>query len=317
MKPINQNKSISLIVPIYNEESNIRSLHGALTNISTKLKTLEINTEIIYINDGSKDDSIRILKEISDSQANCITIDFTRNFGKEAALTAGIDICTGDAAIPIDADLQDPPELILQMATLWLEGYDVVNAVRTKRDGETFLKKSTAHLFYRLFNSLSKIKIPPDTGDFRLISRQVIESLKMMPERNRFMKGLFAWTSFNTINLEFNRHERSSGQSGFNYKKLIDFAIDGITSFSTSPLRLSTYVGLVIAFTSFIYAAHMIVDTILFGNPVKGYPSLMVIILFLGGIQLIALGIIGEYLARVYEEVKQRPIYLIRQIYKK
>lgn len=308
-------KKLSLIVPIFNEESNISQLHFKLNQIAISLNEQNIDTEIVYVNDGSTDKSITELKNVIKKYQGTMLIDFTRNFGKEAALTAGLDFCSGDAAIPIDADLQDPPEIIPEMVKLWKQGYDVVNAVRSSRDGESFLKKGTAHLFYRAFNSLSNVKIPEDTGDFRLMSRSVINSIKNMPERNRFMKGLFAWASFNSINIYYVRASRHSGSSGFNYKKLLAFAIDGITSFSTVPLKFATYLGLSIATCSFGYAVYLITDTLVHGNAVKGYPSLMVAVLMLGGIQLIALGIIGEYLGRIYEETKHRPIYLIKKSY--
>jgi glycosyltransferase involved in cell wall biosynthesis len=242
-------------------------------------------------------------------------VDLSRNFGKEAALTAGIEFASGDVVIPIDADLQDPPEVIPELVKKWEEGFDVVNAVREERAGETAVKKGTAHLFYRLFNKMSHVKIPEDTGDFRLLSRKAVEALKAMPERRRFMKGLFAWVGFKTTEIKYFRDARLAGETSFNYWKLWNFALDGITSFSTFPLRICSYLGLGVAFLALIYAAIIIAKTLLYGDPVKGYPSLMAVVLFIGGIQLIGLGIIGEYLGRVYEETKQRPIYLTKQLY--
>ena len=271
--------------------------------------------EIVAVNDGSKDDTLNHLIQIYQKDSRFKVVDLSRNFGKEAALTAGIEFASGDAVIPIDADLQDPPEVIPELVKKWEEGFDVVNAVREERAGETAVKKGTAHLFYRLFNKMSHVKIPEDTGDFRLLSRKAVEALKAMPERRRFMKGLFAWVGFKTTEIKYFRDARLAGETSFNYWKLWNFALDGITSFSTFPLRICSYLGLGVAFLALIYAVIIIAKTLLYGDPVKGYPSLMAVVLFIGGIQLIGLGIIGEYLGRVYEETKQRPIYLTKQVY--
>ncbi len=268
--------------------------------------------EMVCINDGSKDDTLDRLLALHDLDPRVVVIDLSRNFGKEAALTAGLDHALGDCAIPLDADLQDPPELIPELLAKWKEGYDVVNAVRLTRKGETWLKRATSYAFYRFINRMSEVPIPADTGDFRLLSRPVLDALKMLPERRRFMKGLFAWVGFRTIDVHYHREPRLSGKTTWNYWKLWNFAIEGITSFSRVPLQLAAHLGLAVSILAFLYAAYLIIGTLVYGNPVKGYPSMMVTLLFLGGVQLIALGVIGEYLGRIYEETKGRPVYLIR-----
>ncbi len=252
------------------------------------------------------------LKKISQTDKHIKVIDLSRNFGKEIAMTAGLNYCTGDAVIPIDADLQDPPEIIPRLVEKWQEGYDVVYATRIKRDGETWFKKASAHLFYKAIKKLTNIEIPQDTGDFRLMSRQVVESLKSLPEQHRFMKGLFSWVGYRQTGISYNRDPRHAGKSKFNYWKLWNFALEGITSFSFLPLQLATYLGFSVAVLALIYAVYMVGLTLLQGNPVPGYPSLMVSILFLGGVQLIALGFIGEYVGRIYNETKRRPLYIVR-----
>jgi polyisoprenyl-phosphate glycosyltransferase len=245
----------------------------------------------------------------------CIkVVNLSRNFGKEVALSAGIDYASGAAVIPIDADLQDPPELIGELVEKWREGYDVVYATRRSRQGESWLKRWTAHAFYRTIGGMSRVPIPPDTGDFRLLDRRVVEALKQMPERNRFMKGLFAWVGFKQTSVSFVRPP-SKRPTTWNYWKLWNFAIDGITSFSFVPLKIWSYVGLTISLISFVYASFLVIRTLIFGIDLPGYASIMVAVLFLGGIQLMTLGIMGEYLGRVYEEVKGRPLYLVRDCY--
>ncbi|KXW56062.1 glycosyltransferase family 2 protein [Ferrovum sp. PN-J185] len=304
--------TLSLIVPMHNEAGNIDTLYQRLANV---LSPLSVSWEMICINDGSTDDTLNELLKAQRIYKEICIIDLTRNFGKEAALSAGLDFAKGEAAIPIDADLQDPPEIIPQMIELWRKGFEVVLAKRKTRTGDSFVKRNTAHLFYRIINKLSEVDIPQDTGDYRLISRPVINALKQLPERRRFMKGLFAWVGYKTAEIEYERPERFSGTSKFNYWKLWNFALEGITSFSDAPLKIASYLGIIISLLSFVYAIKIVIDTLLFGNPVKGYPSLIVAILFFSGVQLIALGIIGEYLGRIYAETKQRPIYLIRDIW--
>ncbi|OXM14213.1 glycosyltransferase family 2 protein [Paenibacillus herberti] len=302
---------VSIVAPMYNEGSNIYFFYERMTSVLGKLN---LNYEIVCVNDGSKDDTWERLKEIADRDARVKAIDLSRNFGKEVAMTAGIDFCMGDVIIPIDADLQDPPELIPTMIDKWREGYDVVYATRIRREGETRMKKLTAHLFYRTIRKMTNIDIPADTGDFRLMSRPVVDALKQLKEQHRFMKGLFSWVGFKQTSIPYLRDPRHSGKSSFNFWKLWNFAIEGITSFTFAPLQLFTYFGVTVSFASFIYAIYMIISTFLYGNPVPGYPSLMVAILFFSGVQLMTLGIIGEYIGRIYNESKRRPLYLTREV---
>lgn len=303
---------ISLLVPMHNEEMMVSTFYQ---RIRTVLDETGCPYELVCINDGSRDDTLMQLIELHRKDSRIKVLDLSRNFGKESAMTAGMDYCTGDVVIPIDADLQDPPELIHDMLAKWREGYDVVYATRIKREGETFLKKNTAQLFYRVMQRLTPIEIPTDTGDFRLMSRQVVEALKELREQHRFMKGLFSWVGFKQVSLPYYREPRHAGESKFNYWRLWNFALEGITSFSIVPLQLSSFVGLAVAAGAFAYAIFMLVRTILFGNPVQGYPSLIVTIAFLGGFQLMSLGIIGEYVGRIYNETKHRPLYFVRNCY--
>ncbi len=303
---------ISVVIPFYNEEKNVDYLFQRLIEVLDKLKT---TYEIICVNDGSQDDTLNCLIQYHQTQPQIKVINLSRNFGKEIALTAGIDYATGEAIIPIDADLQDPPELIEQLVTKWREGYDVVYATRKSRQGESWLKLFTANAFYKTIGKMSRISLPNNTGDFRLLDRKVVEALKQMPERTRFMKGLFAWVGFKQTSVLFDRQPRFQGNTTWNYWKLWNFALDGITSFTFLPLKIWSYIGLGVSFLSFIYASFLVIRTLFFGIDVPGYASLMVTVLFLGGIQLITLGIIGEYLGRVYEEVKGRPLYFVRECY--
>ncbi len=269
--------------------------------------------EIIYVNDGSKDGSLRTIHKLNDPYVKII--DLSRNFGKEIALTAGIDHADGEAVMVIDADLQDPPELIPELINKWHEGYDVVYARRTARDGESFLKKLSARLFYKVIHGVSKVEIPENTGDFRLLSRRAVESLKKLRERHRFMKGLFSWIGYPQAAVNYHRDRRFAGKTKWNYWQLWNFALDGITSFTIGPLKIATYLGLTTATASFCYALFVIYKTLAFGDPVRGYPSLIVVVLFLGGVQLVCLGIIGEYLGRMFDETKQRPLYIVENIH--
>ena len=308
IKPI-----ISLIVPCYNESENAETLYS---RIIAAMQPIAETWELVLINDGSTDDTLAHLISLQQRDDRVVLVELSRNFGKEAALSAGLDIARGEAIIPLDADLQDPPELIPDLLAKWHEGFEVVNAVRLSREGESILKRFTAHAFYRVINRLSSVPIPQDTGDFRLIARPALEAIKALPERRRFMKGLFAWVGFKTTSVAYRRQPRNAGRTKWNYWRLWTFALEGITSFSQAPLQIASYFGFTVSFAAFLYAAFLIVDTLIFGNTVKGYPSLMVAILFLGGIQLMALGILGEYIGRIYEESKQRPVYLIRKIWK-
>ena len=301
---------LSVVVPIYNEEPNLDYLFERL---ETVLIPLQLNYEIVCVNDGSRDNTLMCLVHHHQRNPAIKVIDLSRNFGKEIALSAGIDYAKGDAVIPIDADLQDPPELIGELIAKWQEGYDVVYATRRFRYGESWLKRFTANGFYRIMGWISPLPMPKNTGDFRLLDRRVVDALKTMGERTRFMKGLFTWVGFKQTAILYDRPQRYKGQTKWNYWKLWNFAVGGIASFSVRPLQVSSYVGLILSSLSFLYASFLVLRTLIFGIDVPGYASLMVAVLFLGGVQLVSLGIIGEYLGRVYEEVKERPLYLIRE----
>ncbi|MBJ7900314.1 MAG: glycosyltransferase [Cyanobacteria bacterium RI_101] len=302
---------LSIVIPIYNEEPNIPAL---LDRLSRCLKDLGLTYEIICVNDGSRDASLARLIDYRQSDSRLKIIDFSRNFGKEIALTAGLDYAQGRAVIFIDADLQDPPELIGDLVSKWREGFEVVYGTRSSRRGDSFLKRLTAHLFYRTLGKMSPLPIPANTGDFRLLDRRAADALKRLPERTRFMKGLFAWVGYRQTAVYFDREPRFQGQTKWNYWKLWNFALDGIISFSLVPLKIWSYLGLIISLISLVYASFLVLRTLILGIDVPGYASLMVAILFLGGVQLISLGVLGEYLGRVYEEVKARPLYLAREV---
>jgi glycosyltransferase involved in cell wall biosynthesis len=303
---------ISIVAPCYNEEPNIDYLFERLESV---LDRLNLSYEIICVNDGSRDNTLECLIRHHVRNPAIKVVNLSRNFGKEVALTAGINYSRGAAVIPIDSDLQDPPELIEELVVKWKEGYDVVSARRRSRNEEGWLKKTTAKSFYRIIGRMSRVPIPQDTGDFRLLDRRVVEALEKLPERNRFMKGLFAWVGFKQTYILYDRPQRYKGTTKWNYWKLWNFALDGITSFSLAPLKIWTYIGLFISCVALLYALFIFMRTLIFGIDFPGYASLMVAILFLGGIQLITLGVIGEYLGRVYEEVKGRPLYLVRDSY--
>lgn len=300
---------ISLVVPVFNEEDAIPIFYRA---VKEKLSQYEI--EIIFINDGSKDATERIINALSDADSAVNAISFVRNFGKEAALLAGLEHANGDAVIPIDVDLQDPIEIIPSMIAKWQEGWSVVLAKGSDRSSDTNFKRKTAEWFYRLHNKISHPKIEENVGDFRLLSRETVENIKQLKERNLFMKGLLSWVEGETAIVEYARSERISGETKFNGWKLWNLALEGLTSFSTFPLRIWTYIGFTVAALSFIYGIWMVIDKLVWGNPVAGYPSLLVSILFLGGVQLIGIGVLGEYIGRIYIESKQRPRYLIKSV---
>jgi glycosyltransferase involved in cell wall biosynthesis len=312
MARVTQAPDLSLLIPIFNEADVVPLLLKELYQV---LNRVSLTWEIVFIDDGSTDQTLNLLQSYSNTDERIVIVELSRNFGKEAALTAGFDICRGRAAIPMDADLQDPPDLIPDLVDKWQRGYDVVNAVRRSRRDDSLVKRFSAHIFYRMIGRLSPINLPVDTGDFRLLSRAVIEALKRMPERRRYMKGMFAWVGFKSIEVSYDRKARVAGKTNWNYFKLLNFAVEGITSFSSAPLRLAMYLGLVVALLSIIYAGIVVFKTIVWGESVAGYPSLMVALLFIGAMQLICIGIIGEYLGRVYDESKRRPIYLIKDIY--
>jgi len=299
---------LSVVVPVFNEEKVLSEFHRRLADVLDKLSA---QSDIIYVNDGSTDNSLHEIRRLKTEDDRVAIVDLSRNFGKEIAMTAGFDHARGDAVVVIDADLQDPPELIPEMIKHWREGYDVVYAQRTSRAGESVVKKTTAHLFYRIMQKLSRVDIPRDAGDFRLLSRRAVDALAGLREQHRFMKGLFAWIGYPQKAVPYRRDPRHDGKTKWNYIGLWNFAIEGITSFSTLPLKAATYLGMLTAFSAFLFGMFIVIKTLLYGNPVPGYPSLLVVVLFLGGIQLMALGVIGEYLGRMFDETKGRPLYLI------
>ncbi len=299
---------LSVVVPVFNEEEVLPEFHRRLAGVLDKLPA---QSEIIYVNDGSVDHSLHEIRRLKKEDARIAIVDLSRNFGKEIAMTAGFDHARGDAVVVIDADLQDPPELIPEMIKHWREGFDVVYAQRTSRAGESVFKKTTAHLFYRIIQKLSRVEIPRDVGDFRLLSRRAADALAGLREQHRFMKGLFAWIGYSQKAVSYQRDSRHDGKTKWSYIGLWNFAIEGITSFSTIPLKAATYLGMLAAFAAFLFGMFIVLQTLLYGNPVPGYPSLLVVVLFLGGIQLMALGVIGEYLGRMFDETKRRPLYLI------
>ena len=288
-------------------------LDALFARLEVVCASLGLATEIVCIDDGSRDDSWAQLAARAGSDPRLRLVRLARNFGKEAALTAGLEVATGDMVVPLDADLQDPPELIAEFVTLWEQGYDVVYGVRADRSSDTPLKRFTAGMFYRAFNRLSDYPIPASTGDFRLMDRAVVEALKTLPERNRFMKGLFAWVGFRQVGVPYARPARAAGTSTWGYLRLVRFALDGITAFSTAPLRVWTGVGLAAAFVALIAAIAMVIRVLVIGRDVPGYASLMVVVLGGFAVQMIALGVMGEYIGRMYQEVKGRPIYLVRE----
>jgi len=305
---------LSIIIPFYNEQEVIEECQSRLSNA---VKGIDMNVEMIYINDGSKDNTLPILAELMETDARIKIIDLSRNFGKEIAMTAGIDAAQGDAVIVIDADLQDPPELMVDMVTAWREGYDVVYAKRVERKGESFMKKLTARLFYKLINKISDTEIPENVGDFRLMSRQAVDALNEVRERKRFMKGLFAWIGFPQKAIEYSRDPRFAGETSWNYGKLVKFAVEGISSFTQEPLRLATYAGFITAFGAFLFGLYFIVKTLIFGEVVQGFTTLITVILFFSEVQLLSIGILGEYIGHMFIESKQRPLYFVKKTYSK
>jgi len=299
---------ISIVAPIFNEEDNIVEFYQ---RCKKTLLSVSEKWEIIFVDDGSSDKSLGILIELNRKDPNVKIIKLSRNFGKELALTSGLDLASGEVIVPIDSDLQDPPELIIDMIELWKKGYDVVLAVRSHRKNETWLKKTTATLFYKLIEKISETRIPRNTGDFRLIDRKVLNSVNELRETNRFMKGVFSWVGYTQTTIEYDRDGRYAGESKWNYWKLWNFAIEGITSFSTFPLKIATYLGFLVSFGAIFFLLFIVFRTLFYGVDVPGYASTLTLILFLGGLILMFLGIIGEYIGRIYLEVKERPLYII------
>lgn len=312
---MNKRPLVSIVIPFYNEEGAVFGFHEAITKALTSLSAFEF--EFICVNDGSNDSTLDELLECVAKDSRYIVLELSRNFGKEAAMSAGIDQAKGDCVIPIDADLQDPPSLITQMLEEWQKGAEVVLAKRIDRSTDSYAKRTSALLFYRLHNALSNLKIPENVGDFRLMDRVVVDALKQLPERQRFMKGLFAWLGFRTTTIEYVREARATGNSKFSGWKLWNFAIEGITSFSLVPLKVWTYIGAIGSIFALCYATFIIIRTWIFGVDIPGYASLLVVMLFFGSLQLMSLGVIGEYIGRIYFESKQRPLYLIRKSYSK
>lgn len=301
-------KRLSILVPMYNEVESIPAFFPALNKV---LMQLDMDYQVVCVDDGSTDGTLELLAQMADVDEHLRVVVLSRNFGKEVALTAALDYADGDAVIPIDSDLQDPPELIPAMIKKWREGYDVVYAKRHSRASDSRLKRKTAEWFYSAINKLSEIEIPRDVGDFRLLDRRVVDAVKSLPERERFMKGLFCWPGFKSAVVEFERPIRSKGTSKFSYWKLWNFALSGITSFSTLPIRLGTYLGVLVSGVAMLFGLFIIVKTLVLGVDVPGYASLLVIVLFIGGIQLFFMGVMGEYIGRIYTEVKNRPLYFV------
>ncbi|GAB3363893.1 glycosyltransferase family 2 protein [Lysobacter rhizosphaerae] len=300
---------LTVVVAAFNEAQALPLLHPRVRAALDGMP--DVDGRVLYVDDGSHDATWAVLQQIAANDPGVGLLRLSRNFGKEAALTAGLDHVGAGAALILDADGQDPPELIPQFVAKWREGYDDVHGTRLEREGESWLKRGTAHAFYRVIGRLSHTPIPADTGDFRLLSPRSLAALRQLRERHRFMKGLFGWVGFNSTAIPYHREARTAGTSKFNLWRLWNFALEGITSFSTAPLRLATYLGLLTAVVAFLYALWVVLKAMFWGDPVAGWPTMMAVILFLGGVQLIALGLIGEYLGRLYDEAKQRPLYLV------
>jgi len=313
-RPIRPDTLLSVVVPLFNEQASLEAFFLELDRVA---KDLRCRVEYVCVNDGSRDGTLEILRRKLDSDARLRIVNFSRNFGKEAALMAGLASARGDAVVIIDADLQEPPAVIARFLQKWSEGYDVVYGVRACRKVDSLAKRWTAKAFYAVFNKLTDVHIPAGAGDFRLLDRRVADALLLLPERNRFMKGLFSWVGFSQIGVEFVRQERVAGASAWSYLRLVNLAIDGLTSFSIGPLRLAGMAGVVISLMGFAYAAFLTARTLIFGADVPGYASVMVVIMVLGGFQLISLGLIGEYLGRLYMEAKKRPLYLISDVFER
>ncbi len=301
---------ISVIIPVYNEENNIQTLYDRLSQV---MQNLNVTYELIFVNDGSKDASIGLIKVLSKKYAEVKYIDFSRNFGHQIAVTAGLDKTSGNAVVIIDADLQDPPELIAEMYQKRNEGFEVIYAKRKNRKGESFLKLLTAKAFYRILAKMTSISIPVDTGDFRMIDQKIVEVLREMPEKNKYLRGQISWVGFNQTFVEYDRQERQAGATGYTYRKMLHFALDGITAFSDVPLKVVTYFGFMVSIIAFFVAIYALLAKFVWENSVPGWTSLMIAILFIGGIQMIAIGIIGEYLSRMNHNIRNRPLYIIRE----
>ena len=304
-------KKISIIVPAYNEQDSLPFLYERLEKLINSIKNYEF--EILFVNDGSKDKTLELIKEYREKDKRISYVDFSRNFGKETAMIAGLDYATGDAVILIDADLQDPPELIPEMIKYWEEGYDDVYAQRKSRKGETFLKKFTSKMYYRVLQSLTNVEIQKDTGDFRLLDRRCVNALKKLRESQRCSKSIFSWIGYKKKAIFYDRDPRVAGKTKWNYRKLVNLAIDGITSFTTSPLRISTYIAIPTFMALFIYFIYVIAKCIVTGEVIQAYQAIILLVLFFSGIQILLFGIVGEYLGRIFNETKNRPLYLVNE----
>ena len=304
-------KKISVLIPCYNEEKTLPLLYPELVKLMEGLPDYE--WEIMFVNDGSADNTLHILQQLRQQDKRVNYVDLSRNFGKEVAMLAGFDYVTGDCMVIVDADLQDPPALIPEMLKYWEEGYEDVYARRRTRGKESWLRKWLSIKFYKLLQRTSRFDVLQNVGDFRLLDRRCINALKRMRESERYTKGMFCWIGFNKKEVEFDRGDRVAGSSSWGYKQLFSLAIDGITSFTSAPLRISTFVGFVVSMLAFIYMIYVFIKALIWGDPVQGYPSMVILILFLGGIQLLSLGIIGEYIGRIYNETKNRPDYIVRE----
>ncbi|EJN18801.1 glycosyl transferase [Pseudomonas sp. GM78] len=310
-----EKRKISLVSPFYNEEKGVQAFFNRINEVFGPLAD-RYDLEVIAINDGSRDQTYEELIKAKVKNHYLTIVDLSRNFGKEAAISAGLDFATGDAVIPIDSDLQHPPEVVIELIEKWEEGAEVVLAKRVDRETDRALQKLTANCFYKFHNRISDIDIPADVGDFRLMDRKVVEALKTLPETRRFMKGLFAWVGFRTTTVEYKVAPREHGTTSFNTWKLWNFALEGITSFSSVPLRVWTYLGGAISALSFVYAAYLLIKTLFFGADTPGYASIMITVLFASGAQLIGIGVLGEYVGRIFAESKNRPVYIVRDVIK-
>lgn len=304
-------KKISILIPAYNEQEVVHHLYDRLNKLAGE--TVNYDFEFVFVNDGSRDRTLEIIKTYATKDHRVAYVNLSRNFGKETAMIAGLDHVTGDATVIIDADLQDPPELIPKMIEFWEEGFDDVYARRNDRSGETWLKKATSTTFYKVLQRSTRIPIQQDTGDFRLLDRRCVEALRQIRESQRYTKGMFSWIGYKKKEITYDRDPRLAGETKWNYLRLLDLAVEGIVSFTTAPLRISTIMGTIISFLAFIYIIFLVVRTIFFGSDLAGYPSMMAVILFLGGVQLLSLGVIGEYIARIFNETKNRPLYFVEE----
>lgn len=304
-------RSVTIVVPVFDEEDVVPAFHAELSAVLAGLPSYTF--EILYVDDGSTDDTPARLVALATADPRVSVLRLSRNFGKESAMLAGLDVVGSDAAILIDVDLQDPPSLIIEMLAAWDEGYDDVYARRRSRDGETAMKRVTSRWYYRILQRTTRIRIQADTGDFRLLDRRCIEVLTSLREVERYTKGLYSWIGFRKKEILFDRAPRAAGRTKWNYPKLAGLAVDGLTSFTTAPLRISTFLGLLVSIAAFVYLVVIVLRTLLLGVDIAGYPSTMAVILFLGGVQLISLGIIGEYVARIFTETKRRPVYVVQE----